>query len=120
MGLTIASELGMAFGDVDLDGDLDLIGVRVAASGSAGPNYVLHNDGFGAFETTTAGLPFGHPSSTTGHSAVVGDVNNDGWPDILVSHTGPDSLYMGAESNPFAISHPVSPSALDEIGRAHV
>ena len=70
--------ISVALGDVDLDGDLDL----VSANFSDGTCSVRLNDGLGVFardgqEVPTESLPF---------SVAVGDVNRDGSPDIVVAN----------------------------------
>jgi len=72
---------GVCFGDIDNDGDQDLLVLNVA-----GPNRLLENQGDGCFEEigTLAGIDGGsrHPSSCT-----MGDVNGDGYLDLVIGNT---------------------------------
>ncbi len=86
--------LGVAFGDLDNDGYLDLYVVI-----NGGPNILYHNDGDGTFTDITAEAGVGDDGR--GASAVLGDIDNDGYLDIYVANTGfgdenvgdPDVLY---------------------------
>lgn len=68
---------GLAVGDVDNDGDLDLYLANL------GPDQLYLNDGDGRFEnaTASAGIDVGGDSS----SAVMCDFDRDGWLDIFVT-----------------------------------
>lgn len=67
------------FGDVDGDGDLDL----VTLSFNAAPNRLLLNDGFGKFaEAATGALP-GDPGMAN-YDADFGDIDGDGDLDLVV------------------------------------
>jgi hypothetical protein len=78
---------GLAALDYDGDGLLDLILCEQYYSPKVktGP-LLLRNLGNYRFENVSekAGLPFGHG----GLAVAVGDVNNDGWPDMFLSHGG--------------------------------
>ncbi|MBD3616900.1 MAG: VCBS repeat-containing protein [Gracilimonas sp.] len=73
------------FLDVDRDGDLDLMLGEIGGSGDV----LLINDGFGYFSRSPAKtLP--EPYFTVDNVSVrlrAGDLNLDGWPDLLVSQT---------------------------------
>lgn len=74
---------GGACGDFDNDGDLDLF----LLGGSASADHLYINDGAGHF-TDQAGA-WGVDRTHTGSGAAVGDYNNDGWLDIMVTSMGP-------------------------------
>ncbi|MBJ6367251.1 VCBS repeat-containing protein [Snuella sedimenti] len=104
------------FFDYDKDGDLDLYVVntlensklsgqvmnleriknnRLAVAKHKSSDRLYRNNGNGKFENVTsqAGI---FPDLAYGLNAQVGDLNNDGWPDIYVSNdfTGPDFAYV--------------------------
>jgi hypothetical protein len=62
--------------DFDRDGHVDL----AVPHRDGGQSLILHNDGKGGFTKTT---PFG-PATTAARAAAAGDLNNDGWPDLVV------------------------------------
>jgi hypothetical protein len=67
--------------DVEGDGDLDLYVVN-----AAGPNRLYRNRGDGTFENATDEMGVGDPGP--GRSAVFGDIDNDGDPDLYVVNYG--------------------------------
>ncbi|MEX1357603.1 MAG: VCBS repeat-containing protein, partial [Gaiellaceae bacterium] len=88
-GLLIGAETdnttGLALGDVDRDGDLDLI---VANDGN--PNRLYLNDGTGVFTLDAADLGTG-----ASKAIVVGDLNGDGFPDVVVGvDGGANTVYL--------------------------
>ena len=70
--------MGVACGDIDNDGDVDLYITNV------GPNVLLRNDGHGAFTDVTDAAHVGHPG--WGASAAFFDSNKDGWLDLIVTN----------------------------------
>jgi len=97
---------GVAFGDLDRDGDFDLLIVDHAQP--AHQHLFLNGglrDGVPQFREATreAGLAYEFPSWTPEHShlkhahAEIADLDNDGWPDILVAATWDD----GGTKQPF-------------------
>ena len=73
---------GYAIDDIDVDGDLDVVGTRTTASHLAG--FVL-NDGNGTFSApTTLGTV-----STNATGLALTDFDNDGRPDLIVGNVDP-------------------------------
>ncbi|MFN0017328.1 MAG: CRTAC1 family protein [Pirellulaceae bacterium] len=97
---------GIALLDYDRDGDLDIYAVqgvptvaakvRPAESDGYSPTSRLFRQTNGRFEDVTeaAGLADELPY---GDGVAVGDINNDGWPDLFVSKYGNDRLYLNRE-----------------------
>lgn len=110
------NSMGAAFVDYDLDGDLDLYVLnneQVVAKptnfrtkvtdGSAVNNDAFYrNNGDGTFTNVTleAGITF----EGFGLGLVIGDVNNDGWPDIHISndYITNDILYINNRDGSFS------------------
>lgn len=101
------------FFDYDLDGDLDLYvvnqptGFRAEKGGIVAPNEWKDTDRFyrnenGVFQDLTEEA--GVLNFAYGLSAVVGDINNDGYPDIFVSndYEAPDHLYFNDRMGGFS------------------
>jgi hypothetical protein len=79
--------VGAAWGDVDLDGDLDLYLPR---QGAAARLWI--NDGSGHFIDEANARGVDNPDAT-GLSAVFGDYDNDGDPDLYVGNLGPNRFF---------------------------
>lgn len=80
----LGKELGVVFGDVDLDGDQDLY---LASDQTA--NFLFLNDGKGRFEEVglLAGVAYNEDGDVEGSMGVdMGDFDNDRWPDLLVTN----------------------------------
>ncbi len=76
----------LALGDVDGDGDPDLI------IGNIGQNRLYLNDGTGRFSDATAALPTDNDDT---RAVVLGDVNRDGHPDLIVVNSREENrLYL--------------------------
>ena len=73
---------GGAAGDFDNDGDLDLFII----GGSASRDHLYINDGTGHF--TDQATAWGVDRAHQGSGAAVGDFNNDGWLDLMVTSLG--------------------------------
>ena len=70
--------MGVAAGDYDNDGDVDLYVTNV------GPNVLLANDGYGTFEDVSAAA--GVDDSSFGASATFQDFDQDGFLDLFVAN----------------------------------
>ena len=85
---------GACAADLDMDGDMDLYVANWDA-----PDFLLLNNGIGNFSPARVALPtLTHPISA--NSAVSGDVDNDGLPELLVAgHDGHIYLYRNHSEN---------------------
>ncbi len=87
---------GAAIFDFDRDGDNDLLVVNgttfaLDAAGESPPLHLYVNDGAGSFQE--AGTATGLISRGWGQGVCVGDIDNDGWDDLLVTYFGSNVLY---------------------------
>jgi len=87
---------GVALIDYDGDGWLDIYftnaqSVEMALKGVKSRSALYHNNHDGTFTDVTDKAGVGYPCWAMG--AVVGDYNNDGWPDLLVTCFGGVVLY---------------------------
>jgi hypothetical protein len=87
---------GVALIDYDRDGLPDIYftnapTVEMALAGKKARGALYHNNGDGTFTDVTDKAGVGFPCFAVG--AVVGDYNNDGWPDLLVTCLGGVVLY---------------------------
>jgi len=87
---------GVALIDYDRDGLPDIYftnapTVDMALAGKKARSALYHNNGDGTFTDVTEKAGVGYPCFAMG--AVVGDYNNDGWPDLLVTCLGGVVLY---------------------------
>ncbi|MCB9869676.1 MAG: VCBS repeat-containing protein [Planctomycetes bacterium] len=71
--------------DVDRDGSLDLVLTFPDAGCRNGPARLLTNRGSGRFDTVALPVPLGTAGYWTTSDAGVGDLDGDGWEDILVA-----------------------------------
>ncbi|MEM1201961.1 MAG: CRTAC1 family protein [Acidobacteriota bacterium] len=88
--------MGVVAGDVDGDGDEDLLLTHLALES----NTFYRNDGHGSFEDRSVNSGLGAPSwSQTGFGNAWIDVDNDGWLDLLTVNGGvkiiPEQLAAG-------------------------
>jgi hypothetical protein len=87
---------GVALIDYDRDGLPDIYftnapTVDMALTGKKARSALYHNNGNGTFTDVTDKAGVGNPCFAVG--AAVGDYNNDGWPDLLVTCLGGVVLY---------------------------
>ncbi len=87
---------GVALIDYDRDGWPDIYftnapSVEMARRGVKARSALYHNNHDGTFTDVTDKAGVGYPCWAMG--AVVGDYNNDGWPDLLVTCLGGEALY---------------------------
>ena len=87
---------GVALIDYDRDGWPDIFftnapDVDMSLAGTKARSALYHNNRDGTFTDVTEKAGVGHPCWAMG--AMVGDINNDGWPDLLVSCFGGVVLY---------------------------
>ncbi len=87
---------GVALIDYDRDGWPDIYftnaqSVQMALAGQKSRSALYHNNHDGTFTDVTDKAGVGYPCWAMG--AVVGDYNNDGWPDLLVTCLGGVVLY---------------------------
>lgn len=96
---------GVALLDYDNDGWLDIYLVNgssvEAENGKAKPGHaaLFHNNHDGTFTDVTARA--GVANDRWGFGAVVGDYDNDGWPDIYVSNYGKNRLFHNNHDGTF-------------------
>jgi hypothetical protein len=83
---------GVALFDFDGDGQLDIFLLTHGGPKSKSINRLYRNKGDGTFEDVTEGSGLGIAGHCTG--VAVGDVNNDGRPDVLVAQYGGIKLFI--------------------------
>jgi hypothetical protein len=100
---------GIGLIDYDRDGDLDIFVVQGMPAGGAGdskppaalspaPTSRLFRRGKdGRYEDVTAEAGLADDHEPYGMGVAVGDVNNDGWPDLYVSKYGSDRLFLNRQ-----------------------
>jgi hypothetical protein len=97
---------GCALFDFDRDGKLDVYLIQGAGSrprgGSTIPpprNRLLRQVSAGKFEDVSAGS--GLDVADVGMGIAVGDINNDGWPDVFLANYGADRLLLNQRNGKF-------------------
>jgi len=96
---------GVALIDYDRDGYPDIYftnaqNTEMALRGQKARSALYHNNGDGSFTDVTDKADVGFPCWAMG--AVVGDYNNDGWPDLLVTCFGGVVLYRNNKDGTFS------------------
>jgi hypothetical protein len=96
---------GVALIDYDRDGLPDIYftnaqSTEMALHGQKARSALYHNNGDGTFTDVTDKAKVGFPCWAMG--AVVGDYNNDGWPDLLVTCFGGLVLYRNDRDGSFS------------------
>jgi enediyne biosynthesis protein E4 len=86
---------GQAWGDFDRDGWLDLY-----LTGNLDDNVLYRNRGDGTFERSPLSDHVGLPGVKSG-GATWSDVDNDGWPDLLVVNDGQNALFRNLAGQGF-------------------
>ena len=105
---------GLALEDFDGDGDIDLLLVdgstveRVREGKASFPPRLLLNDGGGRF--TPAGKDWAIPAGRWGMGAAVGDLDGDGWSDVVLTEWGVDRVLRNREGRGFEELAPVGPA----------
>jgi hypothetical protein len=97
---------GAAFIDYDQDGRLDVYLLNGAPAGSTSTNRLYHQEADGKFRDATAGSGLDVSGLCTG--VAVGDVDNDGWPDVVLSEFGGLKLFRNTGAGRFEDATPGS------------
>lgn len=90
---------GAAIFDFDGDGRLDIYVLNFGGPDSASINRLYKNMPDGTFQDVTAGSGLGSAGYNTG--VIVGDVNNDGLPDVIVTQYGGVRLFLNRGAGAF-------------------
>lgn len=98
---------GLLLADFDGDGATDLVVVdgstleRIAAGEPGFPPRLYLNDGAGQFEP--AGEAWALAPGRWGMGGAVGDLNGDGFPDLVITEWGPDRVFLNQAGAGFAL-----------------
>src|SRR5438876_350488 len=90
---------GAALFDFDNDGRLDIYLLQNGGPGSRSTNRLFRQGPDGRFTDVSAGS--GLDIAGYGMGVAVGDVNNDGWPDVLVTEYGRARLFLNNANGTF-------------------
>jgi len=88
--------MGVSAADYDLDGNLDIVKTNFAGDTPS----LYHNRGNGSFEDTTFSAGLGIHTQYLGWGVGFFDMDNDGWPDILIcnGHVYPEVEQLKTEA----------------------
>lgn len=90
---------GAALFDFDRDGRLDLYLIQNGGPEKGSRNRLFHQESDGRFKDVSADS--GLDVAGFGMGAAVGDVNNDGWPDVLLTEFGRVRLFINQKNGRF-------------------
>lgn len=90
---------GCALFDADNDGRLDVYLIQNAGPNSDAPNQLFRQQADGTWQNASAGS--GLDVAGFGMGAWAGDVNNDGWSDLVVTELGAIRLFMNQREGKF-------------------
>lgn len=90
---------GAAVFDFDNDGRLDLYLLQNAGPNSQSTNRLYHQEADGHFKDVSVGS--GLDVAGHGMGVAIGDVNNDGWPDVLITEYGGLRLFLNNGNGTF-------------------
>ena len=90
---------GVALFDFDGDGKLDIYLLTLGGPDSPSTNRLYKNMGNGTFKDVTAGSGLGIKGINTG--VAIGDINNDGKPDVVVTQYGGIKLFLNKGGGKF-------------------
>jgi hypothetical protein len=90
---------GVAVFDFDGDGRPDLYFLTYGGPASKSINRLYKNMPDGTFKDVTEGSGLGIAGFNTG--VIIGDVNNDGWPDVLITQMGGVKLFLNNGNGTF-------------------
>ena len=90
---------GAALFDFDRDGRLDILLLQGAGPKSATTNRLVRQRPDGTFEDVSRGSGLDFAGHNTG--VAIGDVNNDGWPDVVITQVGGIKLLLGRGNGTF-------------------
>jgi hypothetical protein len=90
---------GVALFDFDNDGRLDILLLQNGGPGSKSTNRLFHQEKDGTFKDVSAGS--GLDVAGYGMGMAIGDVNNDGWPDVLITEYGSIRLFLNNGNGTF-------------------
>jgi hypothetical protein len=90
---------GAALLDYDNDGRLDVYLIQNGGPKSQSTNRLFHQEADGRFKDVSAGS--GLDIAGYGMGVAVGDVNNDGWPDVLITEYGGLRLFLNNGNGTF-------------------